>query len=188
MEPISTSIIASLIGALFAWLAKKVIDRISDRAGRKLVVKDANGKEKSFDFDAGLPPSKMLEAIRNELELEQSVKSLLDIYMGSIGQDAARVGKFVDFIADFGTEKIAVEVKNNLRHFDPEIFSKYLSEEPNLKRLILFTPGPVKPEIRERASLMEKEGKLQFVVLKKDQDSEDQVKQIADAFSSARGA
>lgn len=186
MGPLSTSLIAAGVGVLVAIIARISINRLSTRLGRKVVVREKSGKEKYFEFEPGVSSNEMREAIRKELNLEHYVKVGLDSYLQSIGKANARAGKWVDFIADIGSEKIAVEVKSNLTRFNSEMFHKYMSEEPNISRLVLFIPQSVTSAIRSESLPFEEQGKLRVVVLDTSQDAESQFRQIADVFSAAK--
>lgn len=188
MEPIMASIFGAVATAIAAGIAKKIVEKFSEHANREILIKAPSGKEKTFEFEPGISKSQMLSSIQAELDLESSVKSILDSYLVSVGSKTARPGKRVDFIADMERAKVAFEVKSDIRRFNSDLFQRYLSDEPNLSKLVFLTPTPVSQKIREQAKPLEKAGKLRFVVLNRDADQQAQFKQIADALSVQNGA
>lgn len=184
MEPISFSIyvLASVVTALVAGLSKLVVENISNKSMREFVLKQPTGKEKTFEVRPDVSEQQIAETIRQELALEENVKTILDAYLLSIGSKESRIGKYVDFIVELGKEKVAVEVKSNLTRFNAAVLQKYLKEEPDLARLLLLTTQPVSRKIREKSEALEREGKLSFGVISEKQDRETQLRQIADAL------
>ena len=176
-------IIASMVGAVTAYIAGWVINKYSNKIhAKEITIKSSDGKEETLTLENGTDEEQILSALRKERELEESIYNILKTYTYPAGDSIIKLGKSIDFIANINNRKIGIEVKSNLSYFNIEKFSKYLDEESDLEKLFIFTTGDIPNTIFKKSKKILDTKKLKIIPLNKANEREQQIKELLDGF------
>lgn len=162
MEPISSLVTGAIIPAL-AFGIKILLDIFFVRQTKEITVQLDHGKKQTVivagDADAG----EVVRAFQTELNIEQYVQKVLKQYESNVKHFHQRRGDAVDFIAEAGSKKVAIEVKNRLDSLNLDQMNRYFSREPGLKQLLIISPQSVPPKVLSETKELVDSGRLSFV-------------------------
>jgi len=161
MEPLSL-VIGIGIAVVAAGL-KYFVERFWRDRTKEMSVHLDGGRIENLTVAANADVTQIISALRTELNIEEHVRAALREFELRVHDFQQRSGTDVDFVAQLGDKKIAIEVKNRLDRVTVDQLKRYLADEPGLSGLLLFSvQAPPRAILKNTKELVES-GRVAFV-------------------------
>jgi len=180
MEAFSSFAVGIVIPVM-ALIAKASLDKYFSRRMKEVVVRKENGRKETISIDANATNDQVLSEVASAMEFERVVEQAIKSIQSRSASMDFHQGSNVDFVVAFPDRKVAIEVKASADEVTTDQVAQYLSEEPNLERLILVSKKPFSTPVRERLeAAAARLGKVTFVTV---QDNEKVESDLAAAIA-----
>lgn len=162
MEPLSALVAGIGIPVLAAGLKHLLNAFLKDRT-KEVIVQLDGGRLENLTIAANADATQIAQALQTELDLEKRVLAALEKYTSRVENYHSRTGKDVDFVAQLGDKKVAIEVKNRLDRVSVDQVKRYLAAEHGLAQLLLLSTQTVPAEVLHNTKEFVDSGQLTFV-------------------------
>lgn len=145
MDP---TVIAAIVAGLAGVGLRELLQRLFHGRTKTVIAKSPDGTTEAITVKVEATDQDVLDVFRRNLRLEAEVAEALNL---APGPTQYRRGRVVDFIAQVGGRKVAIEVKNSLERLDLGQLLKYLNAEEGIDKLLVISPDAAKADILHEA-------------------------------------
>jgi len=161
MEPIS--LLVGIGIPLVAAGLNRLVERFRRDHTKEIVVRLGGDRSEILTVAANADAAQIISALQTELNIEEHVRSALEDFASRTQDFAQRAGKDVDFVAQLGDKKVAIEVKNRVDRITVDQINRYLADEPGINQLLVLSIQAPPPAILKGMQDLAKDGRVAFV-------------------------
>jgi hypothetical protein len=169
MDPVA--VIAALVAGVTAFSIKAVLDRTTRDKTKELIAKLPDGREEQLTVPVDATNDSVSSTFREIMEFESHIAKALDAYRRNVPDFTYSPGRIVDFVAERGSRRLGIEVKNRADHLTLSQIERYLAAEGGLKDLIVMSLGLPPQSIKEKLATLGKEHNVAFIDLRQGSDA-----------------
>ncbi|MNG66275.1 hypothetical protein D3C81_1120500 [compost metagenome] len=166
MEELTSLLLAgALIPTIAIIVRKLIVDKVFEKLGNEILVKDKNGKELKFITNSSISSKYVRDVFESELNFEAEVKKNIHKFIGSHSRLGFKLssGKNIDFILSRGDKMIGIEAKSNADIFKAKWISDYFKESDDIDELIMIVNSKIPAEYIDEVKKLNDGKKVIFI-------------------------